>query len=99
MEQMCMIGVAIVYPDGFKQVDIIVPKSKFDAAIAVVQRIHGMLEKNTFYADVFDPKTDYIKCLEVEGIDSCVLRYITQDDEVEFPRGGEWMEFFVDLDK
>ena len=57
-----------------------------------------MIEKKQFYADIFEPETDYIKCLNVEEIDACVLRAMTQDSEMVFPDGENTAEFMVDLD-
>jgi hypothetical protein len=95
---MAMIGSMIMYPDGFTHVDIIVRKVDFEVAKAVIEKVNNMIETNDFYADIFDPKTDYVKCLEKEKIDACVLRVMTHDDEIVFPFGKTVAEFMVDLD-
>ncbi len=98
MEQMCMIGVAIVYPDAFGVVDLIVEQKNFEAAKQVVTEIAKKLEADPDFIEKFKPYTDFVKEFEKVGIDSCVLRVSTdmidEDEQNDFTA-----DFYIDLDK
>lgn len=98
MERMCMIGVSIVYPDGFALVDLIVRGKSFGAAIDIVDGIKEMLEQHDDYMNSFNPEHDFVIELDSCGIEAYVLRYMTDKSET-FDDCKNVIEVFIDLDK
>jgi hypothetical protein len=98
MEQMCMIGIGIVYPDAFSVVDLIVKQTDFEKAKKVVTEIGEKLDIDSNYAEKFDPKTDFVKELAKAWIDSCVIRVSTDliEDGDDYSHVAD---FYIDLDK
>ena len=98
MEQMCMIGIGIVYPDAFGVVDLIVKQTDFEKAKQVVTEIAKKLEDDPDFVEKFKPSTDFVKELAKVWIDSCVIRVSTdmidEDDQDDFT-----VDFYIDLDK
>lgn len=98
MEQMCKIGVGIIYPDRFAVIDLIVREGQFEKAKNTICRVNKRIENDNSFAESFDPKHGYAKALKCEEIDSCVLAYWS-DTTDESDEGKNLVEFFVDLDK
>jgi hypothetical protein len=93
-----MIGISVVYPDGFDVVDLIVRGEQFESALDVVGDIQEMLETHDDYMNTFNPEKDFVIELDIHGIEACVLRYITDTSEVSLDTDNV-REFFIDLDR
>jgi hypothetical protein len=98
MERMCMIGIAVIYPDSFAVVDLIVRGEQFEDALDVVSDIQEMLEVHDDYMNTFNPEKDFVIELDSHGIEAYVLRYITDTSEVSLDTDNV-REFFIDLDR